>query len=208
MREWLREINNLSRLLSVAIILASLFFNFYAFAQDGMDPTNMDLGEEYTGYRKTKPGYSAPSKRGTPSKSSRRSSSDNKGENIAKAALLYIPNRILDIVDIFKVDVGVGPATGGVLRLTKYAQMGYRHFYPGSFRFGLNGRDYPVFIEDRDERGFGPNFVASPERNITPAEIGVGLDVLVVGGYFGVSLDQMVDFIAGLVGLDPEGDDY
>ena len=44
--------------------------------------------------------------------------------------LLYIPNRVLDLIDVFRVDVGVGASVGSVVRVTEYAQLGYRRMAP------------------------------------------------------------------------------
>ena len=48
--------------------------------------------------------------------------------------LLYIPNRVLDLIDVFRIDVGIGASVGGVVRVTKYAQGGYRQMLPVSLR--------------------------------------------------------------------------
>ena len=123
------------------------------------------------------------------------------------AGLVYLPNRLLDLLDVFRVDAGVGPSFGAVLRLSKWGQVGYRDMQPLSVRVGLRGRRMPIFIERSAEFGFGPTFLASSEREISPMEVGAGADLLLVGGYFGLSIDEMVDFFAGIVGFDPGDDD-
>ena len=42
---------------------------------------------------------------------------------------------------------------------------------------------------------------------VTPGEIGVGLDALIVGAYAGLSIDELGDFVTGLVGIDLNDDD-
>ena len=131
-----------------------------------------------------------------------------KGGSWGSDVLWYIPNRLLDLIDIFRVDVGVGPSVGGVVRITKYAQFGYREMLPASVRLGDFGRKAPVLIETSNEFGIGPAFVESADREICPAEIGVGADVLLAGVYGGVCLDEIVDFFGGIFFIDFKEDDY
>ncbi len=121
--------------------------------------------------------------------------------------LLWIPNRILDAYDVFRIDAGVGPAVGGVLRLSKQGQMGYRQISPFSLRVGAFGRNSPVKVETSNEFGIGPGYVASKDRQVCPGEIGLGLDVLLVGGYAGICSDELLDFVAGIFFFDVKDDD-
>lgn len=122
--------------------------------------------------------------------------------------LLYVPNRVLDLIDIFRIDVGVGPSVGAVVRVTEYGQVGFREMVPGSLRVGDLGRRFPVMIETSNEFGIGPAYVESSQRKVCPGEVGVGGDVLVAGAYGGVCLDEVVDFLAGLVLIDLKDDDF
>lgn len=152
----------------------------------------LDLGEEYTQYNRERGGK--PYGHGGTS-----------SEPFWRRALLYLPNRIVDFFDIFRVDLGVGPSYGGVIRVTKYAQAGYRDFAPGSLRLGLRGRKSPIFWESKKESGLGDNLGG---RGVTTGEVGFGLDLFAVGAYFGLSFDQLWDFAAGIAGVDPKGDDF
>lgn len=122
--------------------------------------------------------------------------------------LLYVPNRILDLVDVFRVDVGVGASVGGVVRVTKYVQGGYRQMAPVSVRIGDFGRTFPVMVESSSEIGISPAFKQSADREVCEAELGLGLDALIVGGYGGVCLDELADFIGGIFLIDFKDDDY
>jgi hypothetical protein len=42
---------------------------------------------------------------------------------------------------------------------------------------------------------------------VCEAEIGLGLDVLLVGAYGGVCLDEVADFVGGIFLIDFKGDD-
>lgn len=121
--------------------------------------------------------------------------------------LLYIPNRILDLIDVFRVDVGVGASVGAVVRVTEYAQVGYRQMAPVSLRVGDFGRQFPVLVETSNEIGVSPAFKQSADREVCSAEIGLGGDLLIVGAYGGICLDELADFVGGLFLIDFKDDD-
>ena len=121
--------------------------------------------------------------------------------------LLWLPNRILDAVDVFRADVGVGPAFGGVVRATRYVQAGYRSMNPASVRVGLFGRKAPAMIEHSSEFGVSPFYVDSSDRTVCKGEVGVGLDLVVISGYAGVCVDEFADFIGGIFTVDFKDDD-
>jgi hypothetical protein len=120
--------------------------------------------------------------------------------------LLYIPNRVLDLIDVFRVDIGVGGSVGGVVRVTKYVQGGYRQMLPVSLRVGGFGRQFPVMVETSNEIGISPAFKQSADRDICEAEVGLGLD-LFIAGYGGLCLDEVADFVGGIFLVDLKGDD-
>lgn len=123
-----------------------------------------------------------------------------------RTALLWFPNRILDLVDVFRADVGVGIAWGANARITRYGQIGYREFSPGSLRIGDFGRRIPILLETSNEFGVGPAYVSSKDRDICTAEIGVGVDLL-LGGYLGICPVEIFDFFGGIFLLDVRDDD-
>ncbi|MGI6680671.1 MAG: hypothetical protein ACOX3T_04225 [Bdellovibrionota bacterium] len=127
--------------------------------------------------------------------------------SIFKQVLLWPINRVLDLIDIFKFDIGVGPSVGAVVRITKYGQFGYREMIPASLRFGNFGRDVPVKLEIGEEIGAGPFFSESQSRNTCPGELGAGVDLLLFGVYAGVCTEEILDFGTGLFFIDLLGDD-
>lgn len=133
-------------------------------------------------------------------------SDDGDDFNIS-TVLLWLPNRILDLIDIFRVDVGVGPAIGAVGRITRHGQFGYREFSPASLRVGNFGRSSPLIIERSSEFGVGPAFVESNDRKVCSGEVGVGADILIVGGYVGICFEELADFLGGLLLFDLMQDD-
>ena len=156
---------------------------------DAGAPAELQLGDEYTTYRKTRGGrYVAQKEKGN-------------------SYLLYLPNRFLDLLDVFHFDVGIGPAYGGVLRLTRWGQMGYRKTAPWSFRLGLRGRKLPGFLERGEESGFGPWYSSDGNREISAGELGASADLGIFGVSAGLSVDGLFDFILGFTTLDVSDDD-
>ena len=131
----------------------------------------------------------------------------NEGSPWWSDVLLWLPNRVLDLWDVFRADVGVGPSFGAVVRVTKYGQLGYRQMAPASLRVGDFGRQMPFLIESSNELGVGPAYVDSSDRNVCDGEIGLGADVLVAGAYAGVCVDEFADFVAGIFFIDLKHDD-
>jgi hypothetical protein len=121
--------------------------------------------------------------------------------------LLWVPNRVLDLLDVVKLDVGAGMSFGAVGRITKYGQFGYRSISPLSVRVGLFGRRLPVLLEHSSEFGIGPGFIESNERKVCKGELGAGADLFIVGAYGGLCVDELLDFVAGVFFLDVSGDD-
>ncbi len=122
--------------------------------------------------------------------------------------LLWVPNRVVDFIEIFRVDVGVGPALGAVVRVTDYGKIGARVVTPISLRVGLFGRNWPFLIEHSNELGVGPLYLESGEREVTPLEVGAGFDFFLFGAYAGVSFDEAADFLSGIIGEDISDDDW
>ena len=54
----------------------------------------------------------------------------------------------------------------------------------------------------------GPFFLESEQRKVTPFEVGLGADLLLVGAYAGLSLDELFDFLAGIFLFDPKNDGF
>ena len=120
--------------------------------------------------------------------------------------LLWPVNRFLDLVDVVRVDAGVGTTYGGVLRITRSGSVGYRNVEPGAVRIGSFGRKPPILFEQENEWGAGKQYTFSADREVCNAEFGVGVDLL-AGAYLGLCFDNAFDFLAGIIFLDPDDDD-
>ena len=122
-------------------------------------------------------------------------------------ALLWVPNRVLDFIDIFRVDAGAGLGMGAVVRVTQWGQLGYRDQAPGMLRVGGFGRDWPVFVETNSELGVGVAFTETPQRNLCKGIVGAGADLFIIGGHIGVCPEEIVDFFLGIFTVDIMEDD-
>lgn len=129
--------------------------------------------------------------------------------------LCYAPNRVMDLVDIFRLRLRVGPGLAANVRLTDYGA-----FYVGqydSIYAGLPGPRTPhrlrlpvgreslkgivlVGVDATDETRHGPEYGA--------AEVDAGFQLLLAGAEAGVDVVEFIDFLGGWVFWDLRGDDY
>lgn len=130
------------------------------------------------------------------------------------AILWYFPNRILDLFDLFRVRIRLGPGLAVNARITDYSDAyigSYHTVYlglPGP-RMG-SGIRWPVGLER--EKGIKLLGVDATddlphEPGYSPTEINAGFQVLVVGGEIGFDPVELGDFISGFIMHDPRGDD-
>ena len=131
------------------------------------------------------------------------------------AALLYLPNRVLDLFDMFRVRARVGPGVAVGARLTKYVQAyvgTYASVYAGipgprlepapHSPIGFetyNGIALSVFDATADG-GFGPDY--------SPTEIGAGVQLAILGVDLGFDPVELADFLSGWFGADIREDDF
>ena len=132
----------------------------------------------------------------------------------AHKILMYLPNRALDFIDIFRIRVRVGPGLAVNLRGTEYLT-GYAGSYKSVY-LGLPGPRATSAVRKpygrEDLKGL--MLVGADATDDTPydpeyslSEFTLGAHVLVVGADMGFDPVQLGDFFAGLVGFDPRGDD-
>lgn len=119
--------------------------------------------------------------------------------------LFYIPNRALDLVDIGRLSIGVGPGFDANIRATELATVGLGQYE--TTRFGMKGRTLPVYEENIDEGGVGFLGYVNGKLQRDPSEIGGDLHVGVVGVQAAASLAEAADFLAGLILIDLQKDD-
>ena len=62
-------------------------------------------------------------------------------------------------------------------------------------------------VESSNEIGIGPAFISSADRDICTGEIGAGADLFIIGGYGGICVEEVADFLTGLLFIDIMDDD-
>ena len=125
--------------------------------------------------------------------------------NAFDVVLYYIPNRVLDFIDIGRLNVGVGCGCGFNLRATELAEIGFGQYE--TTRFGMKGRVLPVYTENIDEAGVGFLGYVNGVLQRDPSEIGADLHVGVIGVQAAVSLVEAADFLTGFFLIDLQKDD-
>ncbi len=140
---------------------------------------------------------------------------DDGGGGVLHSLLFYIPNRLLDVFDIVRARVRLGPGVAVGARVTELADVyigTYASVYVGLP--GPRGRRMPrlpVGFESKSgveasvadvtaEGGIGPDY--------GEFECGLGLQLLIVGFDVGVEPFEILDLVAGLIFFDPRGDDF
>jgi hypothetical protein len=125
-------------------------------------------------------------------------------EQVARNAANYIPNLVMDLLDVFKLNISAGKGTGANLRFTRMLEAGYANY--DVKRYGLNGRDEPVYAEAITEKGVGIIGITIGELERDPYELGLTLHT--EGGFeIAANLRSALDFLTGIFLIDLEGDD-
>lgn len=119
--------------------------------------------------------------------------------------LYYVPNRALDFIDIGRASIGFGTGFGFNVRATELAEVGFGQYE--TTRFGMKGRVLPVYEECIDEAGFAFLGYVNGCLQRDPTEVGADLHVGIIGAQVAVSLAEAVDFVAGILMIDLQGDD-
>ena len=130
--------------------------------------------------------------------------------------LMYIPNRIFDVLDLARLRVRVGPGLTVQARVTEALDVALgAHAAVFAGVPGPRGRprvNLPVGFEtfagaevtavgDTTEEGWSKPYYG-------PLECGAGFQAGIIGLDVGIDPLEIFDFAAGLIFLDPLGDDY
>ncbi len=135
--------------------------------------------------------------------------------DVLHGVVTYVPNRVLDVLDIVRARVRVGPGLAVGARATEAADV-----YAGSYWTlyaglpGPRGRRLPrlpVGIETRTgvevsvaDASTGLGF--APDYGV--AEFGAGFQLLGVGMDVGIDPLEIFDLVAGFFFFDPRDDDF
>jgi len=128
--------------------------------------------------------------------------------------LWYIPNRLLDLIDIVRFRARVGPGVAVSVQMTDNANL-----YAGQYKsvyVGLPGPrrevslPHPVGFEQEKGlmfMGVDATDDLPNEPGYSSTEFDLGLHVLIVGAEAGFDPVEFWDFLTGFVFIDPVGDD-
>ncbi len=130
--------------------------------------------------------------------------------------LMYIPNRIFDVLDIVRARVRIGPGLSVGARVASIVTVfvgGHSTAYVGlpgprgkpevSLPFGLEDNSGPALAPTKEN-----NEKTEKHPYYGPAEIGAEAQVAIVGINVGVEPLEALDFLAGIIFIDLKGDDY
>ncbi|MFT5286648.1 MAG: hypothetical protein ACI8TQ_002818 [Planctomycetota bacterium] len=120
--------------------------------------------------------------------------------------LLYIPNRLVDAIDMVHFGVGVAIPVGVDVRITKWGQLALQAGV--GVGIGYDDRSHsPAWASASATAAFGP-FRTGAGTGSAPSvgdwEIGVGLP----GMKIAIDLAEIVDFVLGFLFIDILEDDY
>ncbi|MBN2107796.1 MAG: hypothetical protein JW832_10255 [Deltaproteobacteria bacterium] len=126
--------------------------------------------------------------------------------------LMYLPNRIFDLMDIFRVRVRVGPGISAGVRATTPVSV-FVGFHRSVFA-GLPGPrgkakiPWPAGIENRGGAQVSVVDLSTKETYYDPLEIGLEAHPLIVGFNFGIGVFELLDFATGFLFIDLQRDDF
>jgi hypothetical protein len=133
-----------------------------------------------------------------------------KERSLVAGVLLYLPNRLFDLVDVVRFRGRVGPGFGVGARATRPASAflgGY-----ASVGVGLPGPrgepKLPLPLGFDSGGGLQVSAVGDGPEDYGALEFGAMLHVILVGLDVGVDPGEVLDFAAGFLLMDPVGDDF
>jgi hypothetical protein len=141
-------------------------------------------------------------------------SSSVEPHGILHKLVMYVPNRVLDMLDVVRLRARVGPGVALNVRVTNLAAVflgSYQTVYAG-LPGPRNGPTPKLPIGFEHQTGAQVSIAdvtaegaAGPDYG--PAEIGLGAHVLLVGLDAGVEPLELLDLVAGLFFIDLRADD-
>ena len=126
--------------------------------------------------------------------------------------LLYPFNRIFDILDIFRVNVGFGPGYGINVRATKVLQAGVENY--STVRMGLGKESgiwiprYGIVYTESEPFTAGISLAYTGGRQRGTMEVGTTVHLGYIGAEGAIDLAEIADFFLGFALIDFKEDDY
>ena len=140
---------------------------------------------------------------------------DEKEHTVLHRILWYVPNRLLDVADIARARIRVGPGVALNAHVTKVVQAGLGSYM--SLYAGLPGPRQqrsprlPIGVEAYSGGALSvaeASFETGYEPEYSPTEVGAGIHFILLGIDVGVDPLEIIDLVTGIVGVDIGKDDY
>ena len=133
-------------------------------------------------------------------------------KSVARRILFYLPNRVFDLLDVARVRVRVGPGIAAGARATKPVSVfagAYTSLFVGlRGPRGEPGLPLPIGMDSRVGAQISVADLSAGAPYYGLLEVGAGFQAIIIGLDVGVCAWEVVDFAAGIIGLDPQGDDF
>lgn len=120
--------------------------------------------------------------------------------------ITYPFNRVLDLMDCFRLNVGVGPGIGVNVRCTPALRLGVAIY--DSLRFGIHKRNFPVYRESSLEAGICMAYIQLGDADRDRMEVGASLHLILIGADIAIDFEEVGDFFAGIFTIDHKNDDF
>ncbi len=126
--------------------------------------------------------------------------------------LLYPVNRVLDILDIFRLNVGFGLGYGINVRATKVLQAGVENY--STVRVGLGKESgiwsprYGIVYTESEPLTAGVSLAYHGGRQRGMMEVGTTVHLGIIGADAAVDLAEVADFFLGFAMIDFQEDDH
>jgi hypothetical protein len=126
----------------------------------------------------------------------------------------YVPNRVLDLVDVFRFRLRAGPGLSANVRVTDYANVFIGRYHsaflglPGP-RMGPEIRSPIGWEQERGILLMGVDATddLAHEPGYSPTEFNLGFQALIIGGEVGFDPVELADFLLGFFLYDVRKDD-
>lgn len=131
---------------------------------------------------------------------------------VVKNAVLYVPNRVFDLLDIVRLRVRVGPGISAGVRATRPLSA-YLGFHSSVFVGlpGPRGRQkipWPVGYDLRSGAQASIADASTGTPYYDPLEVGLEVQPIILGVNAGIGVFEILDFFTGFVFIDLQGDDF
>ncbi len=135
--------------------------------------------------------------------------SASEDRSTAAALLLYLPNRVLDLLDVVRFGVNVGPGLGVDVQATDALRAAIISYVSVGIGYQTL-RHLPIQVGPEASFGVGP--LGARGGAILPWhrsgwDVRIELYLLLIGAHVAIEPMEVVDFVTGIIGIDVAGDD-